>query len=212
VHRPALVLAVVLVACVLGVAATAARTSADPRRDTKGSYWPGPGFVWGTSGPCAGIWIDTRTGSCGEGGYVEDEGPLLDLVKIAQSRSGATLTHALTMRKNWVTTLLSTARQGQISLYFSTDKDKAFERRLDLYLRRGKLAAIMRNAKGRSVGTPSAKRVGRNGVSVSFNRSLLGAGVRSYRWMAFSGIGCKRKYDLCGDRAPDASLASARAR
>ena len=201
-----------MLACVLGAATALAAASADPPRDTKGSYWPGPGFVWGTSGPCAGIWVDTRTGSCGEGGYVEDAGPLLDLVKIAQSRAGATLTHTLTMRKNWPTALLSTARKGQISLYISTDKDKAFERRLDLYLKSGKLAAVMRNAAGRSVGTPSAKRVGKNGVSMSFNRSLLGAGVRSYKWMAFSGIGCKRRYDLCGDRAPNASLASALAR
>jgi hypothetical protein len=156
--------------------------------------------------------VDTRTGSCGEGDYAQDDGPLLDLVSISQSRSGATLTHRLTMRKNWATSLLSPERKGQISLYVSTDRDAKFERRLDLYLRRGKLAAIMRNDLGRSVGTSTAKRIGRNGVQVSFNRSLLGAGVKTYRWFAFSGIGCKRRYDLCGDRAPNASLASARAR
>ena len=212
VHRPALLVCIGALVCVLGVAAASARTTADPSRDTKGSYWPGPGFVWGTSGPCAGQWVDTSTGSCGEGGYTEDDGPLLDLVSISQTRDDATLTHRLTMRKNWATSLLSATRKGQISIYFSTDKDKAFERRLDVYLRSGKLAAIMRNERGRSVGTPKPKRVGRNGVQVSFNRSLLGARVSSYRWFAFSGIGCLRKFDLCGDRAPDASLVTARAR
>ncbi len=211
-HRPALAVPLVVLACVVATAAAWAATTADPPRDTKGSHWPGPGFVWGTSGPCAGNWIDTRTGSCGEGDYAQDEGPLLDLVKIGQSRKAAIVTHTLTMRRNWATTLLGPARGGQISLYLSTDRDKTFERRLDLYLKRGKLAAIMRNAKGRSVGIPSAKRVGRNGVSVSFNRSLLGAGVRAYHWLAFSGIGCRQMYNLCGDRAPNASLAAARAR
>jgi hypothetical protein len=44
-------------------------------------------------------------------------------------------------------------------------------------------------------------------LEAAFSRDLLGAGVGAYRWFAFAGVDCRRRYDLCGDRAPRGLLA-----
>ena len=200
--RLTIVLGVFLLAVsVTGSALAGSRTVRDPRGDTKGSHWPGPGFYWATSGPCRGSWTSKATGSCGENDYFENAGPLLDLTSVAHGHRGSSVTHRLTFTRNVGTGLLSRERGGQISIYFSTDRDAAFERRLDFYVRRGKFAALMKNAAGRTVGSPVVTKPNAKTLQVAFAPQSLGPGVRSYRWFAFSGIRCNRRYDACGDRS-----------
>jgi hypothetical protein len=202
------VLGVVLLALgVVSGAAADSRGASDPRNDTKGSHWPGPGYTWSRDG----CWVTAASPTCGEGDYFEDEGPLFDIASIRHGHRGAQIVHRVTMVRNWGNALLAAGRRGQISLYFNLDRDAVFERRLDLYLRRGKPAAIMR-AGSRSVGSAVVTRPNRKAVEVRFPRGLLGRRALTYRWFAFSGIGCSRKYDRCGDRSPGASLLSHRVR
>lgn len=181
------------------------RKVGDARGDTKGSHWPGPGFVWGTEGECAGSWVSTETGSCGENVYFENAGPLLDITSVSHAHRSTSLVHRLSTARTWRNALLSANRGGQISFYFDTDSDAAFERRLDLYFQGGKLRGVMRNGAGRAVARLVAKRPNARTVEVSFPRSRLGRGVH-VEWFAFAGITCKRKYALCGDRSPGARL------
>jgi hypothetical protein len=194
---------VVLIALLGLVAVSSAqadsRKASDPRGDTKGSHWPGPGFVWTTSGPCAGSWTSTQTGSCGENDYFENAGPLLDITSVSHGHARSTLVHRLSTARAWKNSLLSAARGGQISFFFDTDSDAAFERRIDVYFAGGKLRAVMRNGSGRAVARPTPTRPSTKTVQVSFPRSLLRGHVE---WFAFAGIHCKRKFDLCGDRSP----------
>jgi hypothetical protein len=206
-NRLSLLLVAVLVALVaVGSAGANARTVRDARGDTKGSHWPGPGFVWAQAGSCRGSWMSTETGSCGENDYFENAGPLLDIVSVSHGHRGALLRHRITMARNWGNAVLDRVRGGELSVYVSTDGDAAFERRLDFHVRRGKLVATMRGS-GRTV---PATRPNRKTVEVAFPRAALGRGVRAYRWFAFSGIVCKRRYQLCGDRSPAGALVAHR--
>jgi hypothetical protein len=212
VKRVSIVLGVFLVALAAVPAAAAdARNSSDPRRDFKGSHWPGRGSVWSASGGC---WADAQTLACDpEFVYFENAGGLLDIVSVRHGHRGRLLTHRATVSRRWEASLLSRQTGGQISFYFSTDRDAAFERRLDV-VRQGRagLRGVMRNAQGRSVGTVTATRPNRSSVELAFARSLLGRGVRSYRWFAFAGVECRRAYSACGDRSPGASLVRHRIR
>jgi hypothetical protein len=200
------IVAVLAALAVVGTAAANSRTVPDAGGDTKGSHWPGPGFVWAQSGQCRGSWMSTETGSCGENDYFENQGPLLDIVSASHGHRGNLLRHKITFRRNVANGIVDRTRGGEISLYFSTDRDAAFERRLDFKLRRGSMAATMRGT-GRTV---AVTRPNRKTVEVAFPRSLLGRNVRTYRWFAFSGIVCKRRYQLCGDRSPATALVAHR--
>jgi hypothetical protein len=195
---------IVLVALLGLVAVSSAQADSrkvkDPRGDTKGSHWPGPGFVWATSGPCTGSWMSTATGSCAEADYFENAGPLLDITSVSHGHRRTSVVHRLSTARAWKSSIFSATRGGQASFYFDTDGDAAFERRIDVYFQRGKLRAVLRNASGRTVARIAATHPDRRTVEVSFRRSLLpGAHIE---WFAFAGIQCKRKFNACGDRSP----------
>ena len=187
------------------IAAADSRTARDPLNDFKGSHWPGPGFVWGETGQCAGSWVSVETGSCGENSYFENAGGLLDIASVGHAHRGRLVSHRLSTRRSWRNSLLSRANGGQISFFIFTNRDAAFDRRLDVTLARGKVAGVMRGRTGRVVGRGEATRPNTKTVQVAFARSLLGPRVRTYRWLAFAGVHCRRKYELCGDRAPNAA-------
>ncbi len=138
--------------------------------------------------------------------YTENASLLLDIASVGHGHKGRLITHRLVTYPRWENSLLSRTNGGQISFYISTDRDAAFERRLDVALRRGKVSGVMRNRAGRVVGRTAASRPNRKTVRVAFARKLLGPRVRSYRWFAFTGVGCNRQYKVCGDRSPNGSL------
>ncbi|MDQ3867395.1 MAG: hypothetical protein M3304_11350 [Actinomycetota bacterium] len=184
------------------------RSVADPRGDFKGSDWPGPGTAWSVSQGC---WVSTQTGTCDPSSvYFENAGGLLDIVRVRHGHRARLLTHRLVAARRWDARLLSREIGGQISFYFNTDRDRAFERRLDVVRRGSALRGIMRNARGRRVGTATARRPTRASVELAFPRRLLGHRVRRYRWFAFAGVKCRRAYNRCGDRAPNARLTAHR--
>jgi hypothetical protein len=204
VKRSILVFSALLAALVVVPAAAAnTRSVADPRNDFRGSGWPGPGWTWSQQ---LGCWVTQTTPTCGEGDYFENAGGLLDITGVRHGHRGALLTHRISFARNVGPTTL-TEREGQISLYFSTDRDAAFERRLDIVARGRGFRGVMRNAAGRSMGNVTVTRPNGRSLEARFARSLLGAGVTAYRWFAFAGVDCRRRYDLCGDRAPRGLLA-----
>lgn len=188
-----------------GSALANARTVSDPRNDFKGSHWQGAGFVWSASEGC---WADTSSGECDpDSVYFENLGGYLDITSARHGHTRAGLvTQRLTVSRRWQPSLLGPELGGQISFFISTDRDAAWERRLDVVLVRGNLRAVMRNEAGRSVGSGSTSRPDGRSVQVAFGRRLLGQGVRSYRWLAFAGVACRRQYDACGDRTPGDAL------
>jgi hypothetical protein len=204
VKRSFILLSVLLAAlAAVQAAAASTRSVADPRNDYKGSGWPGPGWTWSQEHGC---WLTAAMPDCGEGDYFENAGDLLDITGIRHGHRGGLLTHRVSFARN-VGPATLTEREGQISLYFSTDRDAAFERRLDIVARGRGFRGVMRNAAGRSVGSATVTRPNGRAVEAAFSRSLLGARVGAYRWFAFAGIDCRRRHDLCGDRAPRALLA-----
>ncbi len=202
------VILAVLAATLVAVqpAAADSRTIRDARNDFKGSDWPGPGFVWASAGPCAGAWVKVETNTCENQEYVEYEGLRLDIASVSHGHAGRLVEHRIAMHRNWANSLLSRGNGGQISFYLSTNRDAAFERRLDLVVARGKLKGVLRSRAGRVVGRVGATRPNAKTARVAFPRKLIGPRVRSYRWFAFAGVHCKRKYDLCGDRSPGSAL------
>jgi hypothetical protein len=205
-RRPSWLLALAAALTALALVSSAqasSRTVRDPKGDPKGSDYPGPAFVWGgNSGPCAKQWVSVATGACGEGDYGEDRSALLDIASVSHGHRGSLLVHRLTTYRRWRLGVLSLG--GQISFYFNLDADPALERRLDLAVSRGKPYGVIRNTRnGRLVGRARASRPSRRAIELTFPRARLG---RSYRWFAFAGIGCRRRYDACGDRSPGASL------
>jgi hypothetical protein len=204
VKRVALALGVVLVALTaVQTAAADRRTVGDARRDFKGSHWPGPAATWSDAEDC---WRSVQSGECGEFDYFENLGGLLDITSAAHGHDGSRLMHRLTVSRRWNASLLSSQFGGQISFYFDTDADPAFERRLDVTPARRGLIGTMRNAAGRSVGRAAVTRPNGTSVAVAFAPRLLGNRIGSYEWLAFAGIRCRRQYDLCGDRSPRAGL------
>jgi hypothetical protein len=126
---------------------------------------------------------------------------VLDIASVRHADRGRLLAHRLTVYRRWRPARL--ARGGQIAFYFDTDGDRALERRLDVGYARGRLSAVMKNSRGRRVGTGRVKRPSRRTVVVLFARSLLGPRLRSYRWFAFAGLRCRHRYKTCGDTAPN---------
>jgi hypothetical protein len=183
------------------------RTAKDPRRDTKGSHYPGKPYVWSAAHGC---WVTEEVQECGENDYFENAGPLLDLASLSHGHRGAQLVHRVAMARNWKNALLSPGRGGQISLYFDVNQNAAFERRLDVFLRKGKLAAAMR-AGSRTVATPVVTRPNAKTIEIRLTRASLG-GPRTYKWFAFAGVACKREHDRCGDRSPNGGLLAHRLR
>ena len=203
---PRLLFALVAALGALAVAATApasTRTVRDPKGDPKGSYYPGPAFVWGgNSGPCPRQWVTVATGACGEGDYGEDRSALLDIASVSHGHRGRLLVHRLTTYRRWRLGVL--ALGGQISFYFNVDRDAVLERRLDLAVSKGKPYGVLRSTRnGRSLARATARRANLRTIELAFPRTRLS---RSYRWFVFAGIGCRRQYDACGDRSPGASL------
>lgn len=202
---------VVLISAALalaGVASADSRTVNDGRGDTRGSHYPGAPYVWSSEHDC---WVTKEVQECGENDYFDYVGHLLDIASVAQGHKGKLVVHRVTMARTWRNSLLGAANRGQISLYFNLDRDAAFERRLDVYLRRGKPAGIMR-AGSRSVGSVQVSRPNAKTVEVRFARTALGRGPLTYKWFAFAGIACKRTHDRCGDRSPNAALVAHRLR
>jgi hypothetical protein len=126
---------------------------------------------------------------------------VLDIASVGHGQRAQLLTHRLTTHRPWRRGLLGTG--GQISFYFDTDADAGLERRLDISYSRGRLSAVMKNPRGRVVGTGLARRASARTLLVTFHRSLLSSGIRRYRWFAFVGFRCHRRHRVCGDRAPD---------
>jgi hypothetical protein len=207
---PTLFAFLALALAVVPAAAADSRTARDARNDFKGSHWPGPGYEWAETGECAESWIHVESGTCADTTYYENLGLLLDIASAGHGHKGRLVTHRLATHRAWRNSLLSRSNGGQISFFISTDRDAAFERRLDVTLRRGRVSGVMRNAGGRVVGRAEASRPNRKAVQVTFARKLLGSRVRSYRWLAFAGIHCRRQYNLCGDRSPNGRLVAHR--
>jgi hypothetical protein len=207
---PTLFAFLVLALAVVPAAAADSRTPSDARNDFKGSHWPGPEYVWGETGACKDLWMHKETQTCEDTAYVENLGALLDISSVGHGHKGRLVTQRLSTYRAWQNSLLSRANGGQISFFISTDRDGAFERRLDVALARGKVAGVMRNRAGRVVGRGEATRPNAKTVRVAFARKLLGPRVRSYRWLAFAGIHCRRQYNLCGDRSPNGRLVAHR--
>ena len=208
-QRIASVFGLVLAALVLAAPAAAdPRSARDAVRDTKGSHYPGAPYYWSSAHGC---WVTPTVQECSDTEYFENAGPLLDIASISHGHSRSALVHRVTMARSWPSSLLDPGRGGQISLYFNLDRDAAFERRLDLYLRRGKPAGIMRAGR-RSVGSVSVTRPNAKTVQMRFARTALGRGRLTARWFAFAGVACKRKYDRCGDRSPNGALLAHRLR
>jgi hypothetical protein len=126
---------------------------------------------------------------------------VLDIASSRHGRQAQLLVHRLTTYKRWRRALL--ANGGEISFYFDTDADAALERRLDVRYASGRLLAVMRDRRGRVVGRGLARRSSRHTVVVTFDRSLLSAGIRRYRWFAFAGFRCRHRYKVCGDTVPN---------
>lgn len=202
--RLSLLFAVLLSLATAQGAVANTRAVNDPRSDPKGSHYPGPDFYWGTTGTCASQWTTVDTNECGDMSYSENQGGLLDLARVSHGHARGLLTHRLSMHRRLQNGILS--RGGQVSIYVTTDADAAFERRIDLGLKRGKPIFLVRNARGRVVARGAATRPNAKTVQVAFARSALGSGVRQYRWFAFSGVSCRRAYNACGDRSPGGSL------
>lgn len=198
--------AFVLALAAVQPAAADSRTVRDARGDFKGSHWPGPGYEWAQNGSCAGSWVHVESGTCPDTDYFENLGVLLDIASVGHGHKGRLVRHRLETHRTWKNSLLLRSEGGQISFYLSTNRDAAFERRIDIVLRSGKLTGVIRNRSGRVLGRVAATRPNAKTVQVVFARKFLGRRVASYRWFAFAGIHCKRKYDLCGDRSPAAAL------
>jgi hypothetical protein len=198
-----LVLAVLITLLALAPAATAnTRNVSDPRNDYKGSGWPGAGWTWSDELDC---WITAGMTGCGEGVYFENQGGRLDIASAGHGHSGrSSLVHRLAMHRAWQPSILR--QGGQIRFYVTTDGDAAWERRVDLGVRRGTLTAFVRNGRGRLVGRGTVTRPNRRSARITFARSLLGRNVHHTEWLAFAGVSCKGKYNLCGDRTPRSSL------
>lgn len=191
-----------------GVAAADSRTAKDARGDTRGSHYPGAPYFWSPSHDC---WITDEAPECGENDYFDYVGHLLDIASVSHGHKGAQLVHRVTMARNWKNSLLSRAQGGQLSLYFNLNANAAFERRLDVFLRKGKPAAAMRSG-SRTIGSPVVSRPNARTIEIRVARTSLGRGRLTYRWFAFAGIVCKRKHDRCGDRSPNATLLAHRLR
>lgn len=128
-------------------------------------------------------------------------GGLLDIASVRHGHRARLLAHRLTTYGPW-----RRPRRGsgpQISFYFDTDNDSGLERRLDVGYARGRLSAVVKDARGRFVGAGRVERPNRHSVVVLFARSLLGPGIRQYRWFAFAGLRCRHRYKVCGDTAPN---------
>ena len=129
-------------------------------------------------------------------------GSALDIASVRDADRARLLAHRLTVYRRWRPSLL--ANRGQISFYFDTDDDRALERRLDVEYARGRLSAVMKDSRGRRVGTGLVERPSRRTVIVLFRPSLLlRPGIRRYRWFAFAGLRCRHRYKACGDTAPN---------
>ena len=200
------VIGVVLVALATALPALAGtRAVSDPQRDFKGSHWPGGNTVWSHAKHC---WVEAGATECHpDSVYFENLGGRLDITSARHGHTRAgLLTQRVTVSRRWQPSLLGPEWGGQISFFITTDADAAWERRLDVVVSRNRLRGVMRNARGGAVGNGAVSRPDGRSVQVAFARRLLGRGVRSYRWLAFAGVQCRRKYDVCGDRAPGASL------
>jgi hypothetical protein len=125
---------------------------------------------------------------------------VLDIASVGDAYRAGVVEHRLTTYGGWKRTLLASG--GQISFYFNTDDDRAYERRLDVRYAHGGLSAVMRSPRGRQLGTGWAVRRSRT-VIVRFARSLLRPGIRRYGWFAFAGVRCRHRYTTCGDTAPN---------
>lgn len=151
-------------------------------------------FVAALTTPANGVLVrDPRGDTQGSG--------LLDIASVRHAHRGRVVEHRLTTYGAWKPTLL--AKGGQISFYFDTDSDRAYERRLDVRYAGGRLSAVMKNPQGRRLGTGLVDRPSRHTVMVVFPRSLLRPGIRRYRWFAFAGVRCTQRYRTCGDTAPN---------
>jgi len=124
----------------------------------------------------------------------------LDLAYVQHADEKGILVHTLTTYDRWRPALL--AGGGEISFYFDTNGDEAFERRLDVRFAGGQLSAVMRDRRGSLVGRGQVLRSGPKSVVVAFHRSLLRAGIQQYRWFAFTGYRCRHRYKVCGDTVP----------
>lgn len=139
----------------------------------------------------------------------------LDIKVVAQShQSGGAgdLKHRVGMFHRWGKRHLR-GSSNFINMFFTTDEDRGFERRLTIDVRNGKLYAQMDEYPSlKPVGRAQVWRPSRRGVAVAFPTNFLGENVKTYKWQAnsffhTSGDGpCGTPTDVsrtCTDRAPD---------
>lgn len=126
--------------------------------------------------------------------------------------AGRLLKHVVKMFRGWGKRQLR-GPQSFINIFFNTDGDTGFERRLNIDVRDGRLRALMTKFRsGERVGIarhwhPTSKR-----IAVMFSPELLGSAIDGYEWIVLSiyhrgGDGpCGTRSDVvktCIDRVPN---------
>jgi hypothetical protein len=92
--------------------------------------------------------------------------------------------HRLTMRGRWNRRALK-PRNNFINLFFDTDDDKGFERRLNIDFRGTILRAKMQTWRSlKKVGIAKLWRPNRKSITVAFPKGWLGKDVDDYQWTA----------------------------
>ena len=120
--------------------------------------------------------------------------------------------HRLTMYEPWGKRAL-TRRSNFIAMFLDVDDDEGFERRLMIDVRNGKFRAKMERWRDlEDVGFADVWRPNRRSISVAFPKTWLGAGVRSYEWLANTIYGIEGEgpcglqtdvYTWCTDSVPN---------
>lgn len=121
----------------------------------------------------------------------DDTDGKLDIKSVVQAHEmdspvGEAIRHRLTMFRYWNKKALR-SRNNFINLFFDTDDDKGFDRRLNIDVRNGALRAKMEKWPGlEDVGFAKVWRPNGRSVSVAFSESWLGRRVGAYQWIGYS--------------------------
>ena len=135
-----------------------------------------------------------------------DNGGFRDVRSVSHGHSSdpGMLRHSLKTFDRWRDRVL---REYRIRFNMSLDDDPDIERSVRVRYDDGRLRARMYGARGqRLAGRVKVWRVSLRALTVSFDSSMLGAGIQTYRWKArfFPNVVCSKPCP--GDRAPNRGL------
>ena len=125
---------------------------------------------------------------------------VLDIASVSVTKARGRVAYRLTTYDRWSPRILN--RGGEIAFFFDTNADSRVDQHLEVRRVGDNLTAFMLTETGKLVGQGNARMVGSRTVVVDSAESLLGSGIRSYRWFAFAGYLCDQHYRACGDTAP----------